>query len=887
MKNYRILLCFIFLFLIQQAYSLQPRFRHYTVENGLSSNAIQCLLQDKNGFIWCGTSDGLNRFDAKISFFTNITHEIRTPVSLILAPVEEIMRHKNIPEEIRDDLEVVKRNSERLLDLINQILDFTKAEQEAFSSHNTQFNICDFVKKSAMRFTPYAQQKGIQLNTQYPGHPVHICTDREALTQILSNLLTNALKFTNNQIDIHIHENPDIHSITLSVEDNGIGIKPSEKEKIFNLFYQIDDKSKLPSKGFGIGLAIVSLLVKRMMGTIEVESEENKFARFRVTLPVNEQESLENLGQEINPYIPGSDHPSSTSGTEENTTAEGGRNDVPDLMDKKAGTVLIVEDNEEFVSYMTRIIGQKYHIHTAENGEEALKLLEDLKPDIIISDIMMPVMDGTELCKRIKKDIRLSHIPVILLTARTDTDTKIAGLENGADVYIERRNRLKREIGQGVLLFLGNNECGMNYADNTYHFRQDSTFLYFFGSDYTGLSAIIDIDENREIIFGDELTIDDIVWMGTQPSIREKSAKVGITETAPTGRLATYLQDTRKQGRKIHYLPPYRTEHQVTLFQLLNIPVSEQSTGASTEFIRAVVNQRNYKSEEEIQEIEKAVDVSVSMHMKAMQIVRPSMKESEITAAVTEIALSSGGQLSFPVITTINGQTLHNHYHGNTLQEGQMLLLDAGAESNMHYSGDLSSTMPVGKHFTEQQKIIYNIALHAHQSAVNALKPGIPFRDVHLIAATAIAEGMKSLGLMKGDPVEAAQSGAYALFFPCGLGHMMGMDVHDMENLGEVWVGYNGQPKSKQFGFKSLRLARPLEPGFVFTIEPGIYFIPELIDYWKNEKRFSEFINYDKLENWKGFSGIRNEEDYLITADGARRLGKYKPMTIEEVESMK
>lgn len=455
------------------------------------------------------------------------------------------------------------------------------------------------------------------------------------------------------------------------------------------------------------------------------------------------------------------------------------------------------------------------------------------------------------------------------------------------ETYTERRNRLKKEVGQGVLLFLGNNESGMNYADNTYHFRQDSTFLYFFGSDYAGLSAIIDIDENREIIFGDELTIDDIVWMGTQPSIREKSASVGITATEPAGQLASYLQNVIRQGRRIHYLPPYRGEHQIRLLHLLGIPATEQATGASTDFIRAVVNQRNYKSEEEIREIEEAIDISVDMHTKAMQMARPGMKESEIAAAVTEIALRSGGHLAFPVIATINGQTLHNHYHGNIIQEGQMLLLDAGAENVMHYAGDLSSTMPVGKHFSEQQKIIYNIALHAHQAAVAALKPGVAFRDVHLVAATAIAEGMKSLGLMKGDPAEAAKAGAYALFFPCGLGHMMGLDVHDMENLGEVWVGYNGQPKSTQFGFKSLRLARPLEPGFVFTIEPGIYFIPELIDYWKSEKRFAEYINYDKLEAWKGFSGIRNEEDYLITTDGARRLGKYKPMTVEEVEGMK
>ena len=383
------------------------------------------------------------------------------------------------------------------------------------------------------------------------------------------------------------------------------------------------------------------------------------------------------------------------------------------------------------------------------------------------------------------------------------------------ETYIQRRNRLKKEIGKGILLFLGNNESGMNYADNTYHFRQDSTFLYFFGSDYAGLSALIDIDEDREIIFGDELTIDDIVWMGTQPTIREKSASVGITATAPTAQLSDYLNKAVQQGRRIHYLPPYRGEHHVTLLRLLGIAPEAQVAGASTELIRAVVGQRNYKSAEEIREIEEAVNISADMHIRAMQLVRPGMKECEIAAAVTEVALQ------------------------------------------------------------------------AHQAAVAALRPGIPFKEVHLIAARTIAEGMKSIGLMKGDPDEAARSGAYALFFPCGLGHMMGLDVHDMENLGEVWVGYNGQPKSTQFGFKSLRLARPLEPGFVFTIEPGIYFIPELIDYWRSEKRFCEFIQYDKLEPWKGFSGIRNEEDYLITPDGARRLGKYKPMTIGEVEGMK
>lgn len=455
------------------------------------------------------------------------------------------------------------------------------------------------------------------------------------------------------------------------------------------------------------------------------------------------------------------------------------------------------------------------------------------------------------------------------------------------EIYIHRRNLLKKEVGKGILLFLGNSESSMNYADNTYPFRQDSTFLYFFGSDYAGLSAIIDIEEDKEIIFGDELTIDDIVWMGTQPSIREKSERVGISETRPVAQLAEYLKKAMTQGRRIHYLPPYRGEHRIRLYELLHIVPDQQEKGSSVDFIRAVVNQRNYKSAEEIEQIEEAVTISAHMHIKAIQMIRPGMKESEVAAAVTEIALRDEGNLSFPVIATVHGQTLHNHYHGHMAQEGQMFLLDAGAENRMHYAGDLSSTFPVGKRFTERQKEIYNIALHAHQTAVAALQPGVAFKDIHLKTAATLAEGLKSIGLMKGDPREAAQAGAHALFFQCGLGHMMGLDVHDMENLGEVWVGYDGQPKSTLFGLKSLRLGRKLEPGFVLTIEPGIYFIPELIDRWRAEKRFTEFICYETVEKYKDFGGLRNEEDYLITPEGKRRLGKYVPTTIEEVEAMR
>jgi Xaa-Pro aminopeptidase len=453
------------------------------------------------------------------------------------------------------------------------------------------------------------------------------------------------------------------------------------------------------------------------------------------------------------------------------------------------------------------------------------------------------------------------------------------------ETYVDRRNVLKKNIESGILLFLGNDELGMNYTDNTYHFRQDSSFLYYFGSDYAGLDAIIDLDEDREIIFGDELTIDHIVWMGTQPTIQEKSERVGISSTMPKKDLASYLADAVDKGRKIHFLPPYRADHRIKLFEILNIHPSRQES--SLDFVKAVVNQRNYKSSEEIVQIDDAASITADMHIAGMQMACAGMKESEIAAAVQQVAIARGGNLSFPIIATIHGEILHNHYHGNTLKSGDMLLLDCGAENTMHYAGDMSSTFPIDKTFTNRQKDIYQIALDSHNAAVNALKPGVAFKDIHLLACKTIAEGMKSMGFMKGDMNEAVEMGAHALFFQCGLGHMMGLDVHDMENLGEQWVGYNGVPKSTMFGLKSLRLGRELEEDFVLTIEPGIYFIPELIDMWKAENKFSQFINYDMVEKYKDFGGCRNEEDYLITKDGKRLLGKPIPKEIKDVEAMR
>jgi len=453
------------------------------------------------------------------------------------------------------------------------------------------------------------------------------------------------------------------------------------------------------------------------------------------------------------------------------------------------------------------------------------------------------------------------------------------------ETYIKRRKQLKNDLKSGIILMPGNEESPMNYADNTYHFRQDSSFLYFFGLDHPGLTGLIDVDNDTDYIFGNDLTIDDIVWMGTKPSIKERSLAAGINNTGTISQLDEFLKKAKNSGRKIHFLPQYRALNNIKFFNWLNINPNDVNKFASVELIKSVVNQRNIKTDEEIIQIEEAVNTTVDMHLAAMRMARPGISEADIAATVHQIAIANAGELSFPTIASIHGETLHNHSHKNILKKGDMLLLDAGAENRMHYAGDMSSTIPVDKKFTNRQKEIYSVTLNAHMAAVNALKPGIKFKDIHLLACKTIAQGMKDLGFMKGDINEAVAQGAHAMFFPCGLGHMMGLDVHDMENLGEVYVGYDGKPKSTQFGIKSLRLARELEPGFVLTIEPGIYFIPELIDKWRTEKKFMEFLNYDKLKEYKNFGGIRNEEDYLITKDGARLLGKPLPKTIEDVEN--
>ena len=457
-----------------------------------------------------------------------------------------------------------------------------------------------------------------------------------------------------------------------------------------------------------------------------------------------------------------------------------------------------------------------------------------------------------------------------------------------AQIYINRRQVLRSKVESGIILLVGNHEAPMNYRDNTYRFRQDSTFLYYFGLDVAGLAAIIDVDSGEEIIFGTELTIDDIVWTGPLPTISELGATVGIHKTKDFALLGDMLSKAKSASRQIHFLPPYRHDNLIRISTWLDVPLGVTGAMASLSLIKAIIAQRAIKENCEIEEIHKAVQITVDMHLAAMKNALPGMKEYEVAARVHQEALKAGGDLAFATILTVSGETLHNHYQGNTIKEGQMILCDAGAENDMHYAGDMTCTFPVGKSFTEKQKDIYNIVLHTHESAVKMLRPGITYKEVYLKACENIFSGLKSLGITKGDPAEAVAAGAHAMFFQCGLGHMMGLDVHDMEDLGEQYVGYTDtMTKSTQFGIKSLRLGRELEPGFVLTVEPGIYFIPTLIDQWRAAGKFKDFIDYSKLEAYRDFSGIRVEEDFVITDTGSQLLGRSLPKTVAEIEEVR
>lgn len=455
------------------------------------------------------------------------------------------------------------------------------------------------------------------------------------------------------------------------------------------------------------------------------------------------------------------------------------------------------------------------------------------------------------------------------------------------DIYINRRNKLKKLVKSGLILVLGNEDAPMNYTDNTYHFRQDSTFLYFFGIDLQGLAGVIDLDNNREILFGDDFSIDDIIWMGPKPSLREQASKVGISDTRPAKELFSFIKDALKQKRKIHFTPPYRFRNIIKLADLLNIHHNEVKNHASLELTKACIELRSIKEPCEIEEMERHMSVAREMHTTAMKMASPGIQEQKIAGVLEGISMSGGGIISFPVICSVRGETLHNHYHGNILKEGDLLLVDAGSESPKHYATDHTRTTPVSGKFTDLQRQVYQIVLDANDKVREATRPEVPYRDIHLLACKVIAAGLKDMGLMKGEIEEAVAAGAHALFMPHGIGHMIGLDVHDMEDYNDTLVGYDEEIKrSTQFGLSALRMGRRLKPGFTITNEPGIYFIPALIDKWKADKKFTQFINYDKVEAMKGFGGIRLEDDILVTESGARILGQRIPITVEEVEQI-
>ena len=455
------------------------------------------------------------------------------------------------------------------------------------------------------------------------------------------------------------------------------------------------------------------------------------------------------------------------------------------------------------------------------------------------------------------------------------------------EIYIDRRGQLRTHLQQGIVVLLSNNEAPMNYPSNTYRYRQDSSFLYFFGLQLPGLVGVMDLDENKNILFGDDYTLDDIIWVGNQPTISELGAMCGVSHTQNAEALANYVKNAASKGRKIHFLPPYRADNQIFLHKLTGIALDEVKNNVSAELIKAVVALRVCKRPEEIIEMDKICNLGVKMHLGAMKFCKAGRIERELAGLVEGIALSEGNGVSFPVILSQNGETLHNHNHGQVLEEGRLLLVDAGAESVTGYSSDYTRVFPVSGKFTDKQREIYEIVLKANMESIAMAKPPLRYFDVHLNAATTIAEGLTQLGLMKGNPQDAAREGAHALFMPHGLGHALGLDVHDMEDLGENYVGYDENTKrSTIFGHASLRFGRQLQAGHILTVEPGIYFIPQLIAQWEQENKFSNYINYPKVREYIGFGGIRIEDDILITADGCRVLGSPLPKMVSEIEDI-
>lgn len=460
------------------------------------------------------------------------------------------------------------------------------------------------------------------------------------------------------------------------------------------------------------------------------------------------------------------------------------------------------------------------------------------------------------------------------------------------ETYVNRRTELKKLVKSGVIILFGNNESPANFPANGYYpFRQDSSFLYYFGLQRDGLVGVIDIDNDTETLVGDDIDIDDIVWYGSVNSVSNMAESCGVKNNAPMKQLQVICNNALRDKRQVHFLPPYRHDTMIQIFDLLGIHPNQQREQASLELINAVVKQRSTKSQLEIEEIERACAVGYKMHTTAMRLTKPGVTEKFVGGQVDGIANSYGSMTSFPTIFTQHGEIMHGNPSMAVLESGRLALCDCGAETMEHYCSDNTRTFPVNGKFTQRQLEIYSIVVDCHDLALSLAKPGVKYFDVHLGVCRLMTDRLKELGLMKGDTEAAVRAGAHAMFLPHGLGHMMGMDVHDMEGLGQIHVGFDEEtrPNLEQFGTNCLRMGRKLEEGFVITDEPGIYFIPALIDEWRAKGLHTDFINYEKLETYKDFGGIRIEDDLLITKDGCRFLGKeripYHPKDVEEFMS--
>lgn len=453
--------------------------------------------------------------------------------------------------------------------------------------------------------------------------------------------------------------------------------------------------------------------------------------------------------------------------------------------------------------------------------------------------------------------------------------------------YVERRRKLRELVGSGLILLLGNNDSPNNYPSNIYKFRQDSTFLYYYGQKRDGLVGVIDADSGKEWLIGNEIDIDDIVWYGSVHSVQAMAEECGTETSAPMSQLKTLVDAAVQAGRKVHFLPPYRHDHMIQLMDLLGIHPSRQCEEASMALIQAVIEMRTVKTDEELEEFERAAEIGYIMHTTAMRLAQPGVTEMYIGGVLDGIANSYGAQVSFPSIVTMHGEILHGYPSAQPLEAGRLLLVDAGAETLNHYCSDNTRTTPIGGKFSSKQKDIYDIVTACHDLTLELAKPGVRYYDVHMAVCRLMTERLKDLGLMKGNTEDAVQQGAHALFLPHGLGHMMGMDVHDMEGLGQTHVGFDAETRpSDIFGTNALRFGRRLYKGHVVTDEPGIYFIPALTDLWRKNGTHADFLNFDKIDEYRDFGGIRIEDDIVITDEGCRIIGKKViPYHAEDVEA--